>query len=301
MAALEHIDDTLRQQFLAFQESLLEHKDTTKKVFFGRLSGNEPLFCTGLLINHNELLNQLIRPMLYVAGIQFCAKEDFTHYLKYYLNSVRNSDYLGVWGGGGPMEQQGEFFLDFCDPHGTNFNRFRASVLDMGIYSCIPEYNISPFFENKKVLVITSHKETTIQQLPKYDKLFEKPIFHETTQFHVYKPPQQNAGNQDTHSWVWHFDKMKEELKTIKENEFDFDIALVSCGGFGMPISDYIHGVLDTSVIYVGGALQLWFGIKGKRWEENPKVKYSVNEHWVNVLDEDKPKQPELAEGGAYW
>ena len=73
---------------------------------------------------------------------------------------------------------------------------------------------------------------------------FKKAIFDKTTTIQVYKPAQQNAGSNDEHSWSFHFNKMKEDIKKIKE-DYDFDIALVSAGGFGMILSDYIYSELN--------------------------------------------------------
>jgi hypothetical protein len=165
----------------------------------------------------------------------------------------------------------------------------------------LPDYDFSTVFQNKKVLIITSHEKTTISQLPHVHQLFPKPIFHETTQLYVYKPAQQNGGNHDTNSWQTHFKKMQTEISDIQTTKFDFDIALVGCGGFGMPICDYIFTHLNKSVIYVGGALQLYFGINGKRWSESPEIIKLQTDKWTRPLQEDIPIQANTCEDGCYW
>jgi hypothetical protein len=95
-----------------------------------------------------------------------------------------------------------------------------------------------------------------------------------------------NGGSHDDNSWKFHFEKMKEDIQKLS-----FDIALVSCGGFGMIISDYIFS-LGANVIYVGGALQLFFGINGSRWNK---------QNFINPFEDDKPKNPKLCENGCYW
>ena len=108
----------------------------------------------------------------------------------------------------------------------------------------------------------------------------------------------------DTNSWTFHFDKMKNDLFELNKT-FDFDIALVSCGGFGMILSDYICSELNKSTMYVGGGLQLYFGIIGNRWKTHPIISKLFNEKWCNVLDQDKPStlssNPRLCENGCYW
>ena len=97
---------------------------------------------------------------------------------------------------------------------------------------------------------------------------------------------------------------MKKELSELSQT-FDFDIALVSCGGFGMILSDYIYSKMKKSVLYVGGGLQLYFGIKGNRWNSHPIISKLFNDKWTNVLEEDKPptlaKNPRLCENSCYW
>ena len=86
---------------------------------------------------------------------------------------------------------------------------------------------------------------------------------------------------------------------------FDFDIALVSCGGFGMLVCNYIYSKLNKSCIYVGGVLQLYFGIYGKRWLTSDSsvgnITNHFNEYWTKVLDSDKPKDLQKVENGCYW
>ena len=94
---------------------------------------------------------------------------------------------------------------------------------------------------------------------------------------------------------------MKTELKSLKENRFNFDIALVSAGGFGMIVSEYIYSQLDSSVIYIGGPLQLYFGINGGRWKSNETIRANQNQYWTQVMEEDRPKDPRLCENSSYW
>ena len=68
-----------------------------------------------------------------------------------------------------------------------------------------------------------------------------------------------------------------------------------------MITSNYIFKELNSSVMYIGGALQLFFGILGNRWENNEYVKKNKNDYWIKPLECDKPKRTELCENGCYW
>ena len=62
-----------------------------------------------------------------------------------------------------------------------------------------------------------------------------------------------------------------------------FDVALMGCGGYGLPLAAYIRGNLSRSAIYVGSGTQLMFGIWGSRWVGRPDVKAIANEFWAPV------------------
>ena len=86
--------------------------------------------------------------------------------------------------------------------------------------------------------------------------------------------------------------------------KLDFDIALLGCGGYGLPLCNYIKSVLNKSAIYIGGGLQLLFGVMGKRWENRPMWKNIINENNTKFI---KPSRKEICknynkiESGCYW
>ena len=285
--------------FLLLQSTIVEKQQKNEPFFIGRLSGNETNLC-GMILNNLNISNGLFQNMLFVAGIQFKSNEDILTYVKYYNNATSHSDLLGVWDCG--MYLQAKLYYNFINKTYPSVKRICAHSLEPYYYISHPEYNFDSILKNKKILIITSHKETINQQISSENikRIFNKHIFHESSIFYIYKPPQQNGGSHDTNSWTFHFEKMKKDITEIKK-EFDFDIALVSCGGFGMIISDYIYTDLKSSVMYIGGALQLFFGIIGNRWISSPDINKLINNYWTKVLDCDKPSNTSLCENGCYW
>ena len=285
--------------FLHVQTTLL----SKNPAFIGRLSGNEPYLCEHI-ITGKPLHSYLFQNMLFGAGIQFCSESDLLEYVHTYKNAFNNCDLIGVWCGiGQPMYTQSHFLYNHIKTLNNNPHKcvpFVVSGLEPFYYMDSSQYAFDQIFQNKKVLIISSHANTIKSQLPKLDKLFPKPIFHPTTKFYVHKPPQQNGGSHDTNSWKYHLHELKNELSDVIK-EFDFDIALISCGGFGMPIAEHIYSQLGKSSVYVGGGLQIFFGIMGSRWENNPKIKKYVNEYWVRPMDIDRPANVKYCEDGCYW
>ena len=97
-------------------------------------------------------------------------------------------------------------------------------------------------------------------------------------------------------SWVTNLVELQAKLLAAAPH---FDVALLSCGGYGLPLCAYIKHVLGKKAIYIGGALQLFFGVRGKRWDNEPEQMAFLNEHWIG--NEVKPANWREIEGGAYW
>lgn len=289
------------QSFLYLQEYVLDKMDKNEPFFIGRLSGNEPNLC-GKVLTCEIIPRQLMNEMLFTAGIKFLSEDDVKQFVKMYVNACNNSSVLSIWSGG--MYSQAKSFYDFLRKMNPYATRICAQALEPFYFMNDVNYKYNSIYKNKRVLIITSHKETTLQQIKNNRDVFDKPIFDESTNFHVYKPTQQNCGNHDNQSWTKHLLLMKTDLKALYDKTH-YDVALVSCGGFGMIISDYIHTELNKSVIYVGGSLQLYFGIIGNRWSQHPVVSKMMNDKWIHVLDVDKPKtlssNPEICENNCYW
>ena len=79
-------------------------------------------------------------------------------------------------------------------------------------------------------------------------------------------------------------------------------VALIGAGAYGLPLAAHVKK-LGKKAIHVGGGLQLLFGIKGSRWENDPGYGLGeiLNEHWVKPLPEECPSHAKSIEGGCYW
>ena len=53
--------------------------------------------------------------------------------------------------------------------------------------------------------------------------------------------------------------------------------------------------------IVMGGATQILFGIKGRRWKAHDVISRFFNDAWVYPPDSCKPKNSKLVENGCYW
>lgn len=97
--------------------------------------------------------------------------------------------------------------------------------------------------------------------------------------------PRHIGGESWGKDWREHYKECVERLSVVT----DYDIALVAAGGYGMLIADYIYMEQKKSVMYVGGALQIFFGVIGKRWFDNKEILEMMNDSWVRPDKKDKP------------
>lgn len=143
-----------------------------------------------------------------------------------------------------------------------------------------------------KVLVIHPFAALIEKQYLKREKLFRNPRVLPEFELKTYKAIQSMGGNEEYGSWIEALNKMEEDISRI-----DFDIALLGCGAYGMPLGAFIKRNLNKKALHIGGALQIFFGIKGKRWD-NEGI---YNEFWIRPTDDLKPQNYKSVEDGCYW
>ena len=82
--------------------------------------------------------------------------------------------------------------------------------------------------------------------------------------------------------------------------KIDFDVAIIGCGVYSFPLAAKLRAK-GKQVVQMGGATQILFGIKGKRWDTHPLISKLYNKHWVRPLPEETPEKNAIVEGGCYW
>ena len=164
--------------------------------------------------------------------------------------------------------------------------------------------DIEPFFyekpwtaalKGKKVMVINPFDESIRKQYAKREMLFENPEMLPEFELHTVKSvmvlsPEYNVYGtmEDAINYMYN-----EAMKV------DFDIALLGCGAMGMLLAEKIRQQ-GKQAIYLGGVLQILFGIRGKRWDNAEHYQKFFNEHWIYPI-EAPPEGAERLDGSCYW
>lgn len=174
-----------------------------------------------------------------------------------------------------------------------------------------PFWSIAPWTSaliGKKVVVIHPFAHNIEQQYLNRRFLFRNenvlPDFKSLTVIQAV----QTIGEGDSRfkDWFEALEFMKSEIDKI-----DYDVCLIGCGAYGFHLAAHVKRN-GKKGIHLGGALQLLFGIKGRRWEDsNYGVKewgiaagtYSnlMNDYWIKPDAKYKPKSAEKVEGACYW
>ena len=172
-----------------------------------------------------------------------------------------------------------------------------------------PYWAIEPWtraLEGKKVLVI--HPFASLiesQYAEKRELLFQDKRVLPSFELKTLQAVQSIGGESDFKDWFEALDWMNSCMDAT-----DYDIALIGCGAYGFPLAAHAKRMGKQSV-HLGGALQLLFGIRGKRWDDpsygvpvfgvQNMYKRLFNEAWVYPTENMQPKSADKVEGGCYW
>ncbi len=261
--------------------------------FIGRIAGIELLTAYDFL---NKLdLSQDLKQLEINAGIYIKNKESLKVYVNQLINSYKECTMIGKWPLEGDVYKETGLGQKLILEMYPNIPRINARELEP-YYSTDSESWMSKM-QGKRILLIHPFIETIKKQIPNLDKIFPGKDWFKDCSFVYLKSPITCANNHQDIDWQESYNTFINELNTYEE----YDIALVACGGYGMLVSNHIYSNLKRSVIYVGGALQLFFGIIGKRWFINKEVMSLVNDYWVRPNKEDRPPNYQLIEKGCYW
>lgn len=219
-----------------------------------------------------------------LSGVFPTDNECLNKFCEEYIYSIKNSDCIGVW---------------FNKNEGKVINKFNKLCILTELRALEPYYWNEPwskYLEGKKVLVIHPFKNSIINQYKKREYIFENKDVLPKFDLKVLKAVQSLAGNEvEYNNWHEALQSMKDSIK-----EIDFDIAIIGAGAYGLPLGSYIKSI-GKQAIHLGGAIQILFGIKGKRWDNHPVISKLYNEYWTRPTDDEIYNGAKKVEGGCYW
>jgi hypothetical protein len=257
----------------------------TNPFFIGRIAGCELKVVKPNILDLKELENN--------AGIHIINDASLNTYTRKLLEAYDHCTVIAEWDQSGKVFAHTGIGQQFIANRTPKIPKIDALALE-------PYYFKDSWMsalKGKRLLIIHPFAKTFQKQVKNLKRIFPNREWFEDCTFQFIQPPVTLAGNHQGIDWQEHYRIFIESLKKVE----DFDIALVAAGGYGMLISDYIFTNLNRSVIYIGGALQIFFGVIGKRWFDNKDIMKLVNDEWVRPVKEDKPPNFTNVEKGCYW
>lgn len=207
-----------------------------------------------------------------------------SHFFSMYLEAMENVDVLGSW-------SPGEALFE---------NHLRSSAWDE--LEALEPYNHqvpwSHQLKGKRVLVIHPFARSIESQFQNSRELLFRdprvlPSFQLRTLIPFMEGIRDPAPRQDL---VSQFEIVREEMMLES-----FDVVIIGSGPIGFLLASEAKKEGQVA-IHLGGATQLLFGIRGKRWEQQSVPPDIFNSFWIRPsAGETPPSFDNKYDGGAYW
>jgi hypothetical protein len=219
------------------------------------------------------------------AGFYLVDKTDLAKFVELNLNALSNTDLLAYW------DCPGQYDL---------VNGLKADLRFTSLRNLEPfwrEQDWLSTISGKKVCVVSPFVMTMQSQLE--NLAFIHPLLNlKDHDFSFVTAPQTNGGYEfqiGDPSWFERLMEMKEKIEDTAP-----DLVLIGSGSYGFPLGSILKDAGYSSVI-CGGALQLFFGIKGSRWDKREDYQAIYNKYWTRVSFNETPLGHNLIEDGCYW
>ena len=286
------------KDFEQTKKDLIKLFRSNKPIFIARLGGNETDLVRRYIIlknlvgneenNTNKLIEQLNKDKEFIdlsksikkyAGF-YDTKNDINNIIKFcelYIKGCKNCDATSF----SNAFLLSYYFYDSSWQYYVNNNTkdqydTMISVIyknNINIYDYTFFESVMPFLEtfryiakDKKILILNSFSESIELQKKQLNKLINNYRFPNCTIITYKTPITYNENGKPFMSFPHNdffetIENIQNDIKVI-----DFDIALLSCGAYSMFLGSFIKDT-GKQAIYIGGILQIYFGIMGSRFK----------------------------------
>jgi hypothetical protein len=229
------------------------------------------------------------------AGIMISSFDSHIKYSKLFLESFQECEIFLNWAPFDCVYQSCFTSMKILEELYKSKDTVYSEVLD--IYHYIYAIPWTFALKGKRILMVSNFAESIEEKINVRKEIYGIDLFPDCEIITI-RPPQ-TQGSEESEEFDIELNKFTEKLDKIKDN---YDIALVSCGGYGNLVCSHIYKS-GKSAIYVGGVLQMYWGILGNRWFENRPdvIRLFLNKHWSRGKDSEKPRDHKTIEGSCYW
>jgi hypothetical protein len=217
-----------------------------------------------------------------IAGIRPRNKDSYRAFAELIWNALQNTDFQGVWSAGyealclPQLKQRPLYDVEIIAPSASHSAHWMHAL------------------RGRRILIVSPFKKTIESQIPKLGGVWPQMPWFSDTHFEIIQFPYLIQPGCPEAWW-----EVYERIGKIL-SEANYDIALLGCGGLGLPFASLAKNA-GRVAIHLGGHLQLLFGIYGQRHLDQPWHRQNINENWVRPETIEVPECAPRVEGGGYW
>ena len=198
--------------------------------------------------------------------------------------ALQQLELLGCW----PVEYQARLLMDLPQLP------LRCEMPDLEPFAYPLPWSAA--LAGRRVLVLHPFVNSLSHQWSRRESLFPgRSVLPDFEPIFISTPMTIKGANHRFTSWTDAFERTWRQIQNLA-----FDVALVGCGAYGLPLAARIRR-MDRTAIHLGGSLQLMFGVFGQRWERFASQRSLMNDAWIRPLDSDRPNNYQAVENGCYW
>jgi len=214
------------------------------------------------------------------------------------IEAIRNIDVVVTWNPQNPSQE-----LEVLNHFSPNSKRVPLRALE-------PYYTPKTLYTKQmtrgKIAVIGPFAKSIEAQWKRRNLLFSEPLWLDNQLLVAINCPYGPYMTPHNRNLTWENDVLNGGHRAAidylvkKTVEAGACYAFVGVGALGLPLVDSLkkQGIV---AIHTGGATQIMFGVKGKRWLNHDVISKFFNEHWIGPAADEIPSAAKAVEGGCYW
>ncbi|HEX2853351.1 MAG TPA: hypothetical protein VHO24_08940 [Opitutaceae bacterium] len=221
------------------------------------------------------------------AGVFPPTGETYRQFCDLFLDRLGSLDGCGVWG----------------NPHETKIlATFAPAARRLEVQALEPYFFPAPWsaaLAGKRVLVVHPFEPSIRSQFAKRTAIWQAaPGVLPEFDLEVIRSPY-GFSNTRFRDWFEMLRWLEQQVEASFRRQ-RFDVALIGCGAAGLPLATFAKK-LGAIGIHTGGPTQLFFGIRGGRWDRMPEFQRFFNDAWVRPGPDETPTEAKKVDRGGYW
>ena len=224
------------------------------------------------------------------SGVFPQERDQFEYFLNTYKESIKELDAICLWQDEGSFLQAYEYAVaEYLCP--------KANQIEPATFS---PFSIYEHLHGVKLLVVSPFVRSMKAQIECLPNVFGQYCWAKTLKDmrqrceFVRCPFFSYLEKSAFSSWREGLAKMTDEILQHR-----FDLALIGAGAWSLPLLANLKKE-GRKGLHTGGSTQLFFGIRGKRWDFYSDLGV-FNSFWIHPLPQDTPRDYKIKENGCYW